>query len=56
VEKTEKRVDLVCVLLTKYYLGDKIKKKEIGGACERYGEEESCIQSFGGETLMKEFT
>jgi hypothetical protein len=38
------------LLLTKYYLGDQIKKKEIGGACSTYGREERCIQGFGGET------
>jgi len=40
----------------KYYAGDKIKKNEIGGTCDRYGGEENCIQSFDGETLMNEIT
>ena len=30
------------------YLGDQIKKNEMGGACSTYGEEERCIQGFGG--------
>ena len=29
---------------------DKIKKNEMGGACNAYGGGESCVQSFGGET------
>ena len=32
------------------FFSDQIKKNEIGGACSAYGEEERCIQSFGGET------
>jgi hypothetical protein len=27
-----------------------IKKNEVGGACSTYGEQERCIQDFGGET------
>jgi len=27
-----------CVILTRYYPGDQIKKNEMGGACETYGE------------------
>jgi hypothetical protein len=38
------------VLITKYYLGDQIKKNEVGGACSTYGGGERCIQDFGGET------
>jgi len=37
------------VCLTKYYSGDQIKKNEMGGAGDMYGEEERCIQGFGGE-------
>jgi hypothetical protein len=37
-------------LLTKYYLGDKIEKNEMGGAYSMYGGHEKCIQGFGGET------
>ena len=29
------------VLLTKYYLGDKIKEEEIGGACGMYGKKKN---------------
>jgi len=32
------------VLLTKYYLGDQIKKNETGGACSTYGGGERCIR------------
>ena len=31
-------------------------KNEMGGACSTYGEEERCIQLFGGETRGKEAT
>jgi hypothetical protein len=34
----------------KYYSGDQKKKNEMSGACRKYGVEERCIQSFGGET------
>jgi hypothetical protein len=37
-------------VLTKYYLGDQIKKNEIGGICDMYGGEEISIYGFGGET------
>jgi hypothetical protein len=33
-----------------YYLGDQLKKNELGAACGIYGVEDRCIQSFGGET------
>jgi hypothetical protein len=33
-----------------YYSGDQIKKNEMGWAYGTYGEEERCIQGFGGET------
>jgi hypothetical protein len=29
---------------------DKIEKNEMGGACSKYGKEESSIQGFGGKT------
>jgi len=32
------------------YSGDRIKKNEMGGACNTYGGEQRCIQSFDGET------
>ena len=44
---------LYSILLTKYYLGDKIKKNEVGGTCNTYCGEERCIQGFGGETHRK---
>jgi hypothetical protein len=40
---------LCSVFLTKYYLGDKIKKSEIDRACSTYGEQERCLQGFSGE-------
>jgi hypothetical protein len=33
----------------KYFWGDKIKENKNGWACGTYGEEEKCIQGFGGE-------
>jgi hypothetical protein len=32
----------------KYFLGDQVKKSEIGGACSMYRGGEKCIQDFGG--------
>ena len=42
----------VCVYIYIYIhcAPDKIKKNEMGGACSAYGEGESCVQGFGGET------
>jgi hypothetical protein len=40
---------MICTI-TKYYLGDQIKKNEVGGACSTYGGEARCIQDFGGDT------
>jgi len=37
-----------CLLLTRYYLGDKVKN-EMRGAHTMCGGEEKCIQGFGGE-------
>ena len=36
--------------LTQYCAGDKIEKKEMGGAYGTYGGRERCAQGFGGET------
>jgi hypothetical protein len=36
--------------LTKYSWGYQIQKNEVGGACGTYGEQDTCIQGFGGET------
>jgi hypothetical protein len=38
------------VLLTQYYAGGKIEKKEMGGACGRYEGGERCAQGSRGET------
>jgi hypothetical protein len=46
---------MICASV-KYYSGDKIKKNELGGACDRYGGKENCMQSFDGEILTKEIT
>jgi hypothetical protein len=43
-------VNIIIVIITKYFSGDQIKKNEMGGACSTYGWEERCIQGFGGET------
>ena len=40
---------MICTL-TKYYSGDQIEKNEMGRACIMYGDQERCIQCFGGET------
>jgi hypothetical protein len=34
----------------KYYRGDQINKKEMGGECGMYGRQERCIQGLGEET------
>ena len=36
------------VLLGKYYMVHEIKKKEMGGACDTYGTQESCAQVLVG--------
>jgi hypothetical protein len=40
----------------KYYLGDKIKKKEMGGAQHTNGADERCIQDLGVGIWVKETT
>ena len=44
------------VLITKFYLGDQIKKNEMDVTCSMCGGEERCFQGFGGETSEKETT
>jgi hypothetical protein len=39
----------LCVILTQYCAGGKIKKNEMGRACGAYGGGERCAQGFGGE-------
>ena len=41
---------------TQNYSGDKIDKKEMGGACSGYGGEERGTQGFGGETWGEKTT
>jgi len=36
-------------LFTKYYSGDQVEKKEMGGAYSTYGEEEWCIKILVGK-------
>jgi hypothetical protein len=50
LEKTAQRGALRSTLLTKYYLGDQIKKNQMDRACSMYGRQEICIQGFGGGT------
>jgi hypothetical protein len=38
-------------LLTQYFSGDKIEKKEVGRACSAYGGEDRRIQGFDGGNL-----
>ena len=45
-----KRDEETGALGNQYYLGDQMKKNGMGGTCNTYGEEERCIQDFGGET------
>jgi len=40
----------VILLLTDYYLGDKIKEDEMGRAYGTHGGEKKFMQSFGGES------
>jgi len=42
------------VPLTRYYLGEQVKRNEMGGARRTYGGEDVCKQGFGGENLGKE--
>ena len=42
---TEEFIDVYCSPS-----GDQVEKNEIGEACNTYGGEERCVQSFGGET------
>jgi hypothetical protein len=46
---------MVCIL-HKYYLGVRIEKNEIGGACSTYGGEERYVQDIGGKIGGKETT
>jgi len=51
----EEFCDLYFTLWRKYrYLGDVIKKNELGGTCGTDVGQERCIRSFGGEIRRKE--
>jgi len=49
MEKTTWQGALLFVILTKHS-GDQIKKDEMGGEFNKYGEEEIWAHGFGGET------
>jgi hypothetical protein len=40
--------------LTKYFLGDQMKNKEMGESCNKYRGQESFIQGSGGKTWRRE--
>jgi len=44
------------VQVTKYYLGDHIKKNKMGGSCCMCGGDGKCIQGVGGKTWWKHST
>jgi hypothetical protein len=43
------------VLLTKHYSNGQVEEDDMGGACDTYGGEKKCTQSFG-ERNLKETT
>jgi len=49
--RQEKVLTRNCMICThkKIFSGDKIKKDEMGRACDTHGGEEKCILRFGGE-------
>ena len=49
-QRLHKEEVFVVLRPTKYYLGDPIKKTEMGSTFKTYGGEERSIQVFGGET------
>jgi len=51
VEKTTSRVPSGGVLLTKCYVGNQIKKNEMGWKCGMYGRQERYIRGFVWDTL-----
>ena len=44
----------MALLPTRYCVGGKIEKNEVGGACGAYGGGERCAQGSSGETRGKE--
>jgi hypothetical protein len=47
------RTDTLSLLLTKYYLGNQIKKNMMSGSCGMCERQEKCMQIFGGKTERK---
>jgi hypothetical protein len=43
-------------LFAKYNSNDQVKEDEMGRACSANGEEEECIEDFGGKARRKETT
>jgi hypothetical protein len=43
------RVAMICTLLTKYYSGDEMKKRDMGGACGTHCVSARDVQGFGKE-------
>jgi len=43
-------------MLHKQYSGDQIRNNTVGEAYSTHGEDDSCIQGFGAETVGKEIT
>jgi hypothetical protein len=47
---TKQRGALRSLRITKYYSGDQVKEKVVGGAYNMFVGEERCVRGFGGET------
>jgi len=51
-----KRNFMICMLVVKFYSGDRITKNWMGGACNKHVGQDRCIQGFGRETSVQETT
>jgi len=47
---------MICMLVVKFYSGDRITKNWMGGACNKHVGQDRCIQGFGRETSVQETT